>query len=50
MLTSLVIFMVALPLLAAAVPANPDDREIKTMLKRCAEERARLSGLEKSEC
>ena len=47
MLTALVIFMVALPVLAAAVPANSDDREIRRMLKHCAEEHGRLSGLEK---
>ena len=47
MLTALVIFMVALPVLAAAAPANSSDLEIRKMLKHCAEEQARASGLEK---
>ncbi len=47
MLIALVIFMVALPVLALAMPANSSNLEIRKMLKRCAEEQARLSGLEK---
>ncbi len=39
MLSVLVIFMMALPVLAAAAPASSTDREIETMLKRCADER-----------
>lgn len=47
MLSVLAIFMMALPVLAAAVPSSSDDLEIKKMLKRCAEEQARLSVPEK---
>jgi len=49
MLSVLVIFMMALPVLAFAAPANSSDLEIRKMLKRCAEERARLSTLGKRE-
>ncbi len=46
MLSVLVLFMIALPVAAAAVPASPSDLEIKKMLKQCEEKQARLSGLE----
>jgi hypothetical protein len=46
MLSVLVIFMMALPVLAVAAPASSSDLEIKKMLKHCAEEQARLSRLE----
>ena len=47
MLSVLVIFMMALPVLAVAAPASSSDLEIKKMLKHCAEERARLTSLKK---
>ncbi len=47
MLSVLVIFMMALPVLAIAAPASSNDLEINKMLKHCAEERARLTSLEK---
>ena len=43
MLTVLVIFIVALPVLAASVPANSSDLEIKKMLKHCANVQAGLT-------
>ncbi len=46
MLSVLVIFMMALPVLAVAAPPSSSDLEIREMLKRCAEEQARLSRLE----
>jgi hypothetical protein len=46
MLSVLVIFTIALPVAAAAVPPSLSDLEIKKMLKHCAEEHARLSRLE----
>jgi hypothetical protein len=37
----------ALPVLAAAAPAGSNDREIRRMLKHCADEREKLSCLER---
>ncbi len=47
MLSVLVIFMMALPVLAAVVPASSSDLEIKKMLKDCVKEQARLSNIGK---
>ena len=46
MLNALVLFMVALPVLAAAVSPAPHNPEIRRVLKACARERARLNDVE----
>lgn len=46
MLDALVLFMVALPVLAAAVPPAAHNPEIRRVLKTCTRERARLYDVE----
>jgi len=46
MLGALVLFMVALPVLAASAPTKSSDLDIRKMLKDCAEEQERLASQE----